>query len=152
MVNLFLNYSSLLGLLDILLALLIFNESLKKLLSQEAFDIVQWIFVPIAILWCGGILIFQGWRLDPILFFVMFLLHIILVFLVIKTSLYNIVSHQKAFNIIQWIFVQIFLPIAILLCGGILLYQGWRLDSILSFAIFLLISVSIFLGIKDIFK
>ncbi|NES74476.1 MAG: hypothetical protein F6K08_12860 [Okeania sp. SIO1H6] len=82
----------------------------------------------------------------------MFLLHIILVFLVIKTSLYNIVSHQKAFNIIQWIFVKIFLPIAILLCGGILLYQGWRLDSILSFAIFLLISVSIFLGIKDIFK
>ncbi|WP_237396943.1 Ycf66 family protein [Okeania sp. KiyG1] len=152
MVNLGLNYSSLLGLLDILLALLILNESRKKLSSKEAFDIIQWIFVPITILLCGSILLLQGWRLDPVLVFVMFLLHTILVFLLIKTFLYNFVSHQKAFNIIKWIFVLIFLPIAILLCGGILLYQGWRLDSILSFAIFLLISVSIFLGIKDIFK
>ncbi|MDJ0557116.1 MAG: Ycf66 family protein [Microcoleaceae cyanobacterium MO_207.B10] len=39
-----------------------------------------------------------------------------------------------------------------LLCGFILLFQGWRLDPILSLAMFLLISTSIFLGLKDIFK
>ncbi|NET46061.1 Ycf66 family protein [Okeania sp. SIO2B3] len=47
---------------------------------------------------------------------------------------------------------MIFFPTAVLLCGGILLFQGWRLDPILSFAMFLLITVSIFLGIKDISK
>ncbi|MGB3510534.1 MAG: Ycf66 family protein [Microcoleaceae cyanobacterium] len=45
-----------------------------------------------------------------------------------------------------------FVSIAMLLCGGFLLFQGWRLDPILSFAMFLLISVSIFLWIKDISK
>ncbi|NES64521.1 MAG: hypothetical protein F6K24_04245 [Okeania sp. SIO2D1] len=79
-------------------------------------------------------------------------LHTILIFLLIKTFLYNFVSNQKAFNIIQWIFVLIFLPIAMLFCGFILLFQGWRLDPILSFAMFLLTSASIFLGIKDILK
>ncbi|NEQ73694.1 MAG: hypothetical protein F6K23_11920 [Okeania sp. SIO2C9] len=39
-----------------------------------------------------------------------------------------------------------------LFCGFILLFQGWRLDPILSFAMFLLTSASIFLGIKDILK
>ncbi|RQH24915.1 Ycf66 family protein [Okeania hirsuta] len=124
----------------------------KKSSSQEAFDIIQWIFVPIAILLCGGILLLQGWRLDPILSFAMLSLHTILIFLLIKTFLYNFVSNQKAFNIIQWIFVLIFLPIAMLFCGFILLFQGWRLDPILSFAMFLLTSASIFLGIKDILK
>ena len=152
MINLSIGFQSLLGLLDILLALSILNESRKKLSSKEYFDIIQWIFVPITILLCGGILLFQGWRIEPILSFAILLLHTILVFLLIKTFLYNIVYNQKAFNIIKWIFVLIFLPIAILLCGGILLFQGWRLEPILSFAIFLLISVSIFLGIKDIFK
>ncbi|WP_339379471.1 MULTISPECIES: Ycf66 family protein [Okeania] len=152
MLNLGLNFLSLLALLDMLLALLILNESRKKASSREAFDIIQWIFVPIAMLLCGFILLFQGWRLDPILFFVMFLLHIVLVFLLIKTFLYNFVSNQKVFQIIQWIFIMIFFPAAVLLCGGILLFQGWRLDPILSFAMFLLITVSIFLGIKDISK
>ncbi|MDJ0557117.1 MAG: Ycf66 family protein [Microcoleaceae cyanobacterium MO_207.B10] len=97
MVNLGLNLTNLLGLLDILLALLIFNESRTKASSREAFDIMQWIFVPIAILLCGGIVFFQGWRLDPMLFFAMLLLHTILVFLLIKTFLYNFLSNQKKF-------------------------------------------------------
>ncbi|MDY7002766.1 MAG: hypothetical protein SWX82_01990 [Cyanobacteriota bacterium] len=92
------------------------NESRKKLLTKEAVDIIKWIFFPIAILLCGGILLLQGWILDPILVFAMFLLHTILAFLLIKTFLYNFVSNQKAFKIIQWILVLIFLPIAILLC------------------------------------
>ncbi|NES68366.1 MAG: hypothetical protein F6K24_25595 [Okeania sp. SIO2D1] len=152
MINLGFGFASLLALLDMLLALLILNESRKKASSREAFDIIQWIFVPIAMLLFGFILFFQGWRLDPILLFVMFLLHIVLVFLLIKTFLYNFVSNQKVFQIIQSIFIMIFFPVAVLLCGGILLFQGWRLDPILSFAMFLLISICIFLGIKEISK
>ncbi|MGB3511630.1 MAG: hypothetical protein WBA93_20805, partial [Microcoleaceae cyanobacterium] len=67
MVHLGLGLAGLLGLLNILPALLILNESRKKSSSKEAFDIIQWIFVPMAMLLCGGILLFQGWRLDPIL-------------------------------------------------------------------------------------
>ncbi|MEM1171724.1 MAG: Ycf66 family protein [Cyanobacteria bacterium P01_H01_bin.35] len=49
-------------------------------------------FFSLGMLLCGGILIYQGWRLEPILFFAMFLLHIISIFLLVKDFVYHFMS------------------------------------------------------------
>ncbi|MFB2977751.1 Ycf66 family protein [Microseira sp. BLCC-F43] len=41
-------------------------------------------------------------------------------------------------------------PLVLLLCGLILIYQGWRLDAILVFSQFLLMVLIIYLAFKDI--
>jgi CHASE2 domain-containing sensor protein len=93
MVNTGLNWVSLLALLDVPLAILIFAMTLTLLVEAVrtrassiliGLYITQGIIVPILLLLAGGILFFQGWRLDPVLQFAAFLLHIIIVILVVK--------------------------------------------------------------------
>jgi thiol:disulfide interchange protein len=50
------------------------------------------------------------------------------------------------------LFQDIVLALVYLLCGFILLFQGWRLDPILQFGQVLLTLATIFLTIKDIFS
>ena len=71
---------------------MILNEPQKKLSDRKAFDLIQLVFVPVGMLLCGGILIFQGWRLDPILSFAVFLLNIMSIFLLIKDFVFNFMS------------------------------------------------------------
>ncbi|MDZ8238814.1 MAG: Ycf66 family protein [Nostoc sp. ChiQUE01a] len=49
------------------------------------------IFTPIVLLLCGGILFFQGWRLDPILQIQQFLLSLLIIYLTIKDIVINAV-------------------------------------------------------------
>ena len=44
---------------------------------------------------CGGILIFQGWRLDPILQFMQILLSILIIYLSIKDIVINAVYRNR---------------------------------------------------------
>ena len=76
MVNASLNWASIVG---IVLAIggagLYFMRSFKPALARD-YDVF---FAAIGLL-CGGILFFQGWRLDPILQFVQFLLVLGIIF------------------------------------------------------------------------
>ena len=87
MVNASLNWASIVG---IVLAVcgggLYFLRSFKPALARD-YDVF---FAAIGLL-CGGILFFQGWRLDPILQFGQFLL----VFQLITQQLVLIVIHNK---------------------------------------------------------
>ena len=87
MVNASLNWASIVG---IVLAVcgggLYFLRSFKPALARD-YDVF---FAAIGLL-CGGILFFQGWRLDPILQFGQFLL----VFQLITQQLVLIVIHKK---------------------------------------------------------
>lgn len=75
MVNIGLNLGSIFGLLQILVSLGYFAVSIAQITgavrSQRNNDIVlrtlQLIFAPSILLLSGGILFFQGWRLEPIL-------------------------------------------------------------------------------------
>ncbi|MEA5549773.1 Ycf66 family protein [Anabaena cylindrica UHCC 0172] len=58
------------------------------------FDIIQLIFVPLIMLFCGFILLFQGWRLDPILQFVQFLLFILITYLLIKDIVISTIDRK----------------------------------------------------------
>ncbi|WP_350341317.1 Ycf66 family protein [Anabaena sp. PCC 7938] len=58
------------------------------------FDIIQLIFVPLIMLFCGFILLFQGWRLDPILQFVQFLLFILITYLLIKDIVFSTIDRK----------------------------------------------------------
>ena len=70
MVNASLNWASIVGIvLAVGGALLYFMRSFKPALARD-YDVF---FAAIGLL-CGGILFFQGWRLDPILQFGQFLL------------------------------------------------------------------------------
>jgi Ycf66 protein N-terminus len=51
--------------------------------------IIQAIASPIVLLLCGLILIYQGWRLDPILVFSQFLLMVLIIYLAFKDILLN---------------------------------------------------------------
>lgn len=57
--------------------------------------ILQIIFIPIPILISGSILVFQGWRLDPILQFANFLLFLVLIYLLIKDVTINVISRNR---------------------------------------------------------
>ena len=57
--------------------------------------ILQIIFIPIPILISGSILVFQGWRLDPILQFSNFLLFLVLMYLLIKDITINVISRNR---------------------------------------------------------
>ncbi len=86
------NIAFLLGLFDIVLAIAIFVMTLSLILGGRGrqptttigFDIAQLCLVPIPLLLAGTILIFQGWRLDPILQISVLCLHLIIIFLAIK--------------------------------------------------------------------
>jgi hypothetical protein len=92
MVNLGLNFSSLLGIiLAIAGAGLYFLRSWKPKLARDH-DIF---FAAVGLL-CGGILLFQGWRLDPILAFGQFLLTGSAIFFAVESIRLRAVSTTKA--------------------------------------------------------
>lgn len=97
MINIGVNFATVLGLLDVIFALAVFTLTLILLFqnqsvirgSQVAFYIIQVIIVPLCLLIAGAMLVFQGWRLDPILTFAILCLHLIIVFLVLKDFFIN---------------------------------------------------------------
>jgi hypothetical protein len=80
----------LLGLFDFILAISTFAMTLTLITKQTVqtntiqFYIAQLILVPSLLLISGFILLFQGWRLDPILLLGMLCLHSIMIFLLVK--------------------------------------------------------------------
>ncbi len=60
-------------------------------------------------------------------------------------------SFRRPFRI-RNLFQDILLALVCLLCGFILIFQGWRLNPILQFGQILLIVSIIYLSIKDIFS
>ena len=60
-----------------------------------AFCIVQLEIVPIFLCFSGLVLLFQGWRLDPILQILQFLLSLLVVFLVLKDILINTINRSR---------------------------------------------------------
>jgi len=99
MINIGFNLASLLGLFDLPLSVAIFALTLQLIADKNrvqdstvAFDIIQIVLVPLSLLICGAILILQGWRLDPLLFLVMLLLHLIIIFMWTKDFL----LHRRA--------------------------------------------------------
>lgn len=92
MVNIGLNFASLLGLLDIILAIayLVLSSALPLERGRHvggtgiALYVVQAIIAPIVLLISGVILIFQGWRLDPILQLAYLLLELLVIYLAVK--------------------------------------------------------------------
>lgn len=92
MVNLGLNFSSLLGIILVLSgAGLYFLRTWKPKLARDH-DIF---FAAVGLL-CGGILLFQGWRLDPILAFGQFLLTGSAVFFAVESIRMRAVTTTKA--------------------------------------------------------
>ncbi|MEH1890814.1 MAG: Ycf66 family protein [Nostoc sp.] len=51
--------------------------------------------MPILMLLCGLILIFQGWRLDPILQFEQLLSFLLIIYLIIKDIIINSVDRDR---------------------------------------------------------
>ncbi|HEY9609060.1 hypothetical protein [Allocoleopsis sp.] len=92
MVNFGLNSASVLGLLDIILAIAYFAVSIaipvatgRELGGIGIFlYIIQAFIAPIVLLFVGFLFIFHGWRLDPILQFGCFLFHLLLIYLGVK--------------------------------------------------------------------
>ena len=97
MINIGFDLTILLGLTYLLLAIVYFILILVALVQRRArltgwvllTYIIQAIFIPVLLLICGLILIFQGWRLDPVLQLEQFLLAVIIFYLIIKDVLIN---------------------------------------------------------------
>ncbi len=95
MVNYGFTLSSLIGLLDILLAvvftilpvvLAVQRRNTVRALGVRLY-VGQALLSPVILLLVGFSLVFQGWRLDPILSFSVLLLHILVIYLVVKDFL-----------------------------------------------------------------
>jgi hypothetical protein len=86
-VNVFLSFSTILGLFDMVLAVLypvlvfslLFSSRTRLTGTEKVLQTILAIAMIPILLVVGGILFFQGWRQDPILQFAIFLLHLILV-------------------------------------------------------------------------
>ena len=97
MINIGVNLTTVLGLLDVIFALAVFTLTLILLFqnqsvlrgSNSVFYIVQVILVPACLMLAGAMFVFQGWRLDPPLTFAVLCLHLIIVFLVLKDFFIN---------------------------------------------------------------
>ncbi|WP_407897173.1 Ycf66 family protein [Scytonema sp. NUACC26] len=63
--------------------------------SSLVLYIIQLIFIPIILLLSGFILIFQGWRLDPILQFSQLLLTLLILYLVVKDIFINAIYKNR---------------------------------------------------------
>lgn len=95
MVSVALGFASLLGLLNVLLAIYVLFASIASVVNRRrhinqlgmGLYLIQAVFVPVALLLSGGILFFQGWRLDPILQFAYLLIVMTIVYLTIKDAL-----------------------------------------------------------------
>lgn len=92
MINYGLSISSLLGLFDVILAIIIFIMTLSLISGNRGmqtsesigFHTAQLIIVPLFLAIAGIILIFQGWRLDPILQIGVLCLQLVVTFLSVK--------------------------------------------------------------------
>ena len=91
--NFGINISSLLGLLNIAVAIVYFILTITKIIqvirrSASAFyittKILELVWCPLALLISGVILLFNGWRLDPILQLQQILLESVVIFLFTK--------------------------------------------------------------------
>ena len=102
-VNFGANSASILGIIYLLLAVgyLIFmvfwlvKRGTRLTSWALALYIIQSIVVPILILLCGLILIFQGWRLDPILQFGQLLSFLLIIYLILKDIVINSVYRDR---------------------------------------------------------
>ncbi len=102
-VNLGTNSASILGLFYASLSIiylvcmtLLFVKRANRLQSSAKVRyILQLTFIPLLLLLCGFILIFQGWRLDPILQAEQILLSILVFYLIIKDISADIVSRNR---------------------------------------------------------
>lgn len=63
--------------------------------SALALYILQIIFVPFFMVLCGVILIFQGWRLDPILQIGQLLSFLMIIYLIIKDIVFNAIYRNR---------------------------------------------------------
>ena len=104
MVSVGINLSSILGIIDIALAVAylvtaIANSGMRSQIISNTgiiLYIIQGIMVVGVLLVSGFILFFQGWRLNPILGFQQFLLHVLLIFLAFKDAfIYGLVTRQS---------------------------------------------------------
>ena len=79
------------------LILLVFFLVQTTRLTNQALSlyIIQAIFIPVLMFLCGVILIFQGWRLDPILQFGQFLSFLIIIYFCIKDIVINAVYRNR---------------------------------------------------------
>ncbi len=102
-VNIGLNIASLLGIIHVLLGA-IYLILMVFFLVQRATRLTNWalllyiiqtIFIPVLMFLCGFILIFQGWRLDPILQFGQFLSFLIIIYFAIKDIVINAVYRNR---------------------------------------------------------
>lgn len=104
MVNFGLNIASLLGLLDIALAIAYSIVSLGLPITRSrdlgswgvALFLAQVFIAPGCLLLAGTIHIFQGWRLDPILQFAYLLFNLLVIYLLVKdVLLFRILSTRN---------------------------------------------------------
>lgn len=102
-VNFGVNSAALLGIIYILLAIIYFIFMIAWLIpranriapSALTLYIIQLIITPILLLLSGFILMFQGWRLDPILQLSQFLLFLVIIYLGIKDIVINVVYKDR---------------------------------------------------------
>ncbi|MDZ8108844.1 MAG: Ycf66 family protein [Nostoc sp. DedQUE12a] len=98
-VNFGLNLAGLIGIIYLLLAIVYFILTLASLVQRRSrlrgwalgLYVIQVIFTPIILLLSGVILLFQGWRLVPLLQFEQFLLLLLIIYFTIKDIVINAV-------------------------------------------------------------
>ncbi|WP_019508884.1 Ycf66 family protein [Pleurocapsa sp. PCC 7319] len=104
MVNFGLNFISVVGLFDVLggigYFILIITQVLESVRKSNSslyiiLKVLELLFCPIALLLSGGILIFNGWRLDPILQFQQLLFHLIVIVCLVKEAMRSSVSLRR---------------------------------------------------------
>jgi Ycf66 protein N-terminus len=102
-VNIGLNIGSLLGIISVLLGAIylilmvffLFKRATRLTNYALWLSIIQAIFIPALMFLSGLILIFQGWRLDPILQFGQFLSFLIIIYFGIKDIVINSVYRNR---------------------------------------------------------
>ncbi|MEH2293547.1 Ycf66 family protein [Nostoc sp.] len=102
-VNFGVNLAGLIGIIYLLWAILYLILTVAWLAQRGsrlrgwalALYIIQLIFTPIIMLLSGAILLFQGWRLDPILQFEQVLLLVLILYLSIKDIVINAVYRER---------------------------------------------------------
>lgn len=95
MVNFGLNSASFLGILLLLLSISLLPLGLLLRKPFRVENLIQDIVFAIVYILCGFILLFQGWRLDPILQICQFLLIVSTVYWTIKDILYHSSSSRN---------------------------------------------------------
>lgn len=155
------NFASLIGLVDILLAFLYiilsrtcWKSTFREVLSGTLYN-VQSLVMPFFLVITGVILLLLGWRLDPILQFAFLLNNILILYIVSKDIvILKLISNDRISEFIG-IILNIIQPIATIiilsLTGLIMLSQGWRLAPALRFSALLQTVLIIYLGVKDVY-